>query len=399
MRAGPPKAAASHSANDRANESASQSVDQSVDHSADPTQAWSRYRDNVARHLIGIARDFQGRVMSHLSDDRGYGGLRPSLGPLLSLVWLEGRPLNAIASQLAISPQACSQLVNLAEGAGYLERKPDPQDGRSKVVGFTPQGRNLVEHAVGIIREIESEYTELVGQTPYRRFTAALSALNKDLGLPTHTDPTPITTTVRSVGVLPMITVRIQQDLMEATAARGHKGLKMSYGQILPLVGPDGARVHEIARIQRVSRQAISATARDLEDLDYLRRDPDSRDRRGVVLQLTDRGVGLIRDSVAALDEVDQSFRDILGDRGFEHLQRVARDLYQSLHLEEEIFEAGIEREATRIAANGRQKGRQKAAGGHDIQQLAAKLRRQLGTRDSARLAALLEPRRKRTAT
>ncbi len=193
MRAGPPKAAASHGANDRANESASQcanqSANQSVDHSADPTQAWSRYRDNVARHLIGIARDFQGRVMSHLSDDRGYGGLRPSLGPLLSLVWLEGRGLNAIASQLAISPQACSQLVNLAEGAGYLERKPDPQDGRSKVVGFTPQGRSLVEHAVGIIREIESEYTELVGRAPYRRFTAALSALNKDLGLPTHADP------------------------------------------------------------------------------------------------------------------------------------------------------------------------------------------------------------------
>lgn len=377
MRADPPKAAASQRAN--------------------PTQTWSRYRDNVARHLIGIARDLQGRVMSHLSEDRGYADLRPSLGPLLSLIWFEGRPLNAIASQLAISPQACSQLVNLAEGGGYLERKPDPQDGRSKVVGLTPQGRNLVEHAVGIIREIESEYTELVGQTPYRRFTATLSALHKDLGLPTlaRANPTPITSTLRSVGVLPLITVRIQQDLMQATAARGHKGLKMSHGQILPLVGPDGARVHEIARIQQVSRQAISATARDLEELDYLRRNPDSHDRRGVVLQLTDRGARLIRDSVAALDDLDQSFREILGDRGLEHLQRVARDLYQSLHLEEEIFEAGVEREAKTIAANGRKK----ATGGHDIQQLAAKLRRQLGTRDSARLAALLEPRKKRTAT
>ena len=63
------------------------------------TYAGSRYRDNVARHLIGIARDLQSRVMRSLSEERGYRGLRPSLGPFLSLIWIEGRPLTAVASQ------------------------------------------------------------------------------------------------------------------------------------------------------------------------------------------------------------------------------------------------------------------------------------------------------------
>ena len=84
-------------------------------------QVQARYRDNAARHLIGIARDFQNRAMRHLADECGYTDLRPSLGPLLSLVAIEARPPGALASQLAISPQACSQLVNLAEAAGYLE--------------------------------------------------------------------------------------------------------------------------------------------------------------------------------------------------------------------------------------------------------------------------------------
>jgi hypothetical protein len=84
--------------------------------------AWSRYRNNAARHLIGISRDLQARLMRRLCEEHGYRGLRPSLGPILSLIWIEGRPLTAIASQLAISKQACSQLANVAERAGYLER-------------------------------------------------------------------------------------------------------------------------------------------------------------------------------------------------------------------------------------------------------------------------------------
>ena len=88
----------------------------------------------MARHLIGVSRDLQSRVMHSLSEERGYCGLRPSFGPFLSLVWEAGRPLTAIAGELAISKQACSQLANLAEAAGYLERRPNPADRRSKIV-------------------------------------------------------------------------------------------------------------------------------------------------------------------------------------------------------------------------------------------------------------------------
>ena len=49
-----------------------------------------RYRENLARHLIGISRDLEGRVREALTA-RGHRGLRPSFGPLLSLVRDEGR--------------------------------------------------------------------------------------------------------------------------------------------------------------------------------------------------------------------------------------------------------------------------------------------------------------------
>jgi DNA-binding MarR family transcriptional regulator len=298
-----------------------------------------RYRDNLARHLIGIARDLRTRVLRSLEQEHGHRGLRPSFGPLLSLVWGEGSPIGAVAAELAISNQACSQLADKACRAGFVERRPNPEDRRSKLVRLTPRGRALVLQGVRIILASETEYAARVGAAPYRRFTSALAELYRGLGLPTHADPALFARASRSVGVLPLVALRIQRELMEATIARGHPGLKMSHAQVLPLIGPAGGRIHEIARVQGVSRQAIHATTLDLEALGYLRREPDPRDRRGVVLRLSRRGGALVADSVVALDELELRFREILGARRLEDLRRVSRDLYHALRLETVGFE------------------------------------------------------------
>lgn len=357
------------------------------------SRAWSRYRDNSARHLIGISRDLQSRLMRALCEERGFQGLRPSLGPLLSLLWIEGRPLTAIASQLAISKQACTQLANLAEAAGYLERQPDPGDRRSKLVLLTRRGRALVESAVEIVLEVETQYAGLVGPRAYQRFATSLAALYQGLRIPTHANPALTAAAGRSAGALPLIAVRIQQDLMQATLGCGHSGLKLSHGQVLPLIGPGGGRVTEIARVQRTSRQAISASARELEAQGYLRREADPRDRRGGVLRLTARGSRLIRDSLGAVDALERRFSEILGPARLEQLRRVARELYRALQLEQAIFEGASPR--THEASAPRTVSRREHGA---IERLATRLRAQLGDRDAGRLATLLVPRTRRTA-
>src|SRR5688572_27759390 len=107
--------------------------------------AWSRYRGNAPRHLIAIARDLQSRAQ------RGLDGVRPSFTPLLSRLWSADRPLSSLAGELATSAQACSQLVGHVEAAGYLERRPNPDDGRSRVARLTRRGRALVEESVRIL--------------------------------------------------------------------------------------------------------------------------------------------------------------------------------------------------------------------------------------------------------
>ena len=349
---------------------------------------WARYRDNLARHLIGISRDLQSRVMRQLSEQRGFDGLRPSFGPLLSLVWMQGRPLTTLAGHLAITKQACGQLVDLAEAEGYLERRPDPLDRRAKLVCLAPLGQRLVKAAVEVILETDTEYADLVGTAAYRRFATSLAALYQGLRIPTHANPALTAEAGRSSGVLPMIAVRIERDLMEATVACGHGGLKMSHAQVLPLVGREGSRVHEIAREQRVSRQAISATARDLEELGYVERHEDPGDARGVVLRLSNRGTCLIRDSVHALDGLEESFAAILGGTRLEALQRISFELYRALHLEQDIFSGASGNHESERSDDPGSHGLQRSR--DDIQRLAERLRRQLGERDTERLAAVL---------
>ena len=334
--------------------------------------AWERYRDNTARHLIGIARDMQQRVMHALTTHQGYRGLRPSFSGPVSLLWRGPRSLGGLANELAISKQACSQLVAHLEREAYVSSEPDPRDGRRRLVALAPRGRKLASDAVHGIAECEQAYTALIGPDDQRAFVDALERLFVGLGLASEQEAGFVEAARSTLGVLPLIADRIQQRLMEATTACGHRGLKMSHGQILPLVGPGGARLHQLARTQRISRQAIHATARDLEGLGYLSRSDDPIDRRGVVLHLTRSGERLLRDSVAALDDLDAAFRATLGVRRSQRLERIARDLYRALHLEEDIF--GSERDEADPLAG-----------------LADQLRRELGQRDAARLAQLLE--------
>jgi len=347
-----------------------------------PPASWARYRTNSPRHLLGISRDLQARLLAKLAKSGRYAGLRPSLGPLLALLWDEGRTLTWVADQLGTSKQACSQLANLAEEEGYVARRAGADDRRSKQLVLTKRGRALASDAVRILLGIELEYAELVGGARFARFSRALGALYQGLGIPTHASRELAARARGSIGVLPLIATRIEQELMRSTMPSGHPALKMSFGQVLPFIGPEGGRVNEIARLLRVSRQAISTTSRELEALGYLRRDADASDGRCVVLRLTPRGEKLIADSVSSVEALDARFVEILGARRAATVQDVARALYERLHVEDAIFGApslGDEVAPAPPRAS-------------EIEKLAAELRQRLGRGDAARLAALLEP-------
>ena len=137
-----------------------------------------RYRDNWVRHLLGISDELSRRVVDRLERECGYPRIRPSLGPFISLVWREPRPLTELAQQLSISRQACSKVARLAEQDGYVEVRREKGD-RAQRVRLTERGRELVEDSVRLIFEEQATYEEWIGADRLRRFNAASSALTR----------------------------------------------------------------------------------------------------------------------------------------------------------------------------------------------------------------------------
>lgn len=312
--------------------------------------------------------------MHALTEKLGYRDLRLSYEPFITLVGDNGARLSELAAWLGISKQAANQTANQIERAGYIARTPDPADGRAKIVVLTTAGRKLISEGSALIGEVEQECIDLLGKRRISRLSKHLAALYSGLELPrlrvaAAKDLPPI----MLGGIAPRIADYMMQRLMHLTSASGHPQLKMSYAQVLTLIGPEGGRIQQMARIQEVSKQAVSAVATKLEHLGYIQRAADPQDARQVLLQLTDEGWRLLAHSVAAVDALEQEITLHLPASDLTELKLVVAKLYGALHLEEEVFEPSY----APLTA--------------DLQTLASQLRNQLGRKDSAELARLLK--------
>ncbi len=139
----------------------------------------------ISHALIGIARDLELRMLTRLGDEGGHSGLRPSLGPFLSLVWLEAptNPALEIVDLPAVieAAHACSRLARVALTAGYLARRSGSTSLRGQLVELSPRGRLLVEDAIGIIRETGADYESRVGSNRFDRLAESVAALYRVL--------------------------------------------------------------------------------------------------------------------------------------------------------------------------------------------------------------------------
>lgn len=328
---------------------------------------WSRYSSNLPRHLIAVSRHLQTETMRQLGE-RGFGGLRLSFEPYISLVGEQGARLTELAEALGISKQACGQAADEIERAGYLARASDPADGRARRLVLTARGRALQHEGFTVISAVQAGYACVLGEARLARLLRLLERL--DAALPPSAGPRlPTGGAGTELGtLLPRIARHVVRELMDRTRERGHPGLKLSFGQVLGLIGPTGGRMQQMARAQQVSKQAIGAIARELEGLGYLARGADPADARQVVLSLTPQGVRLLEDSIAAVDALGTVFGGLLGARNLSELSALVSQLYDGLGLEQEL-----------------------RSGAGELARLARDLRQQLGGQGALALARLLQ--------
>ena len=89
----------------------------------------------------------------------------------------QGARPSELASRLRMTKQALNYLLGELERLGYLERRPDPDDLRSKRVALTPRAVS----AIGVIREAVEEMEEVWARQLGEKRFAELRSLLLDL--------------------------------------------------------------------------------------------------------------------------------------------------------------------------------------------------------------------------
>src|SRR5215212_11539851 len=81
-----------------------------------------------------------------------------------------GLRLTELAERTHTTKQALLYSINQLEAAGYVERVPDPNDRRAKIIRFTERGLEVRRVADEIIAGIEHECVQQLGEERMRQF-------------------------------------------------------------------------------------------------------------------------------------------------------------------------------------------------------------------------------------
>jgi DNA-binding MarR family transcriptional regulator len=136
--------------------------------------------ENLAILLREPFRTMNTRLLERLAE-RGHPDVRSSHGNVLQYLDDGGTRVSLLAERAQMSKQAMAQLVAHLEAHGYVERVPDPGDGRAKLVRATERGREVYAIARELMGEVEARLAERLGEAKLRRLHALLAELDAAL--------------------------------------------------------------------------------------------------------------------------------------------------------------------------------------------------------------------------
>lgn len=101
---------------------------------------------------------------------QGHPSLRPQHGAVLAYLDAEGSRATDLARSSGQHKQVVGKLIDELETLGYVERRPDPDDRRAKLIVPTPLGLDEMTRSDAILTAIEQRHADAVGTTAYTEF-------------------------------------------------------------------------------------------------------------------------------------------------------------------------------------------------------------------------------------
>jgi DNA-binding MarR family transcriptional regulator len=111
--------------------------------------------------------------------ERGFDDLDAAHLTVFQYPGPQGARPTELATRLRISKQALNYLLGELERLDYLERRPDPDDLRSKRVALTPRGTSVIGVIREAVAEVETAWAQQLGPEPFSQLRGLLLELNQ----------------------------------------------------------------------------------------------------------------------------------------------------------------------------------------------------------------------------
>jgi DNA-binding MarR family transcriptional regulator len=125
--------------------------------------------------LVDVVRQ---RMLERLHE-RGFDDLVPAHLAVIQYPGPQDMRPSELAARLRTSKQALNYLLGELERLDYLERRPDPDDRRSKRIVVTERGHAVAAVIRDAVREMEEEWSERLGPERFAELRALLLELNE----------------------------------------------------------------------------------------------------------------------------------------------------------------------------------------------------------------------------
>jgi DNA-binding MarR family transcriptional regulator len=138
-----------------------------------------RSREPFIRLLDVAFAEFDAELSRRLAAS-AYADIRPAHGCVFGHIDPDGSRLTDLADRARMTKQSVGEVATDLEQRGYVERVPDPSDGRAKIIRLTTRGHEAQTLGWDLIDEIEREWAERFGAEQITALRETLQAVTAE---------------------------------------------------------------------------------------------------------------------------------------------------------------------------------------------------------------------------
>lgn len=227
---------------------------------------------------------------------------------------LDGSRLTDIAARAGMAKPSMLELVDKAIRLGLVERRPDPDDQRAKMVMFTSTGLRMLTSLRQGVSQADQRIATAMGADFVARMKERLTAYAAAVGGDQTAWTADSSWRTRNAGRALAAAARVfVRDVLRVVQENGFVMVTEADLRLFRHIDLDGTRQNEICARAGTTKQAIAKLLEKVEALGFVARQSDPGDGRAKIVNFTRAGLDFLKYIEMGTEEAERRAAYVAG--------------------------------------------------------------------------------------